>query len=411
MRILHVVKTSDGAWWAANQAAELVRRGVEVHVALPRANGRALPYWQRAGAHIHVCDLDFPTRALWKLPSVCREARQLVAAVQPNVIHSHFLGTTMVLRRALRGHFSGPIIFQVAGPLHLEHRLWREWDIRSAGPKDYWIASSRCILTRYLDAGVSRDRLFLSYHGGSSSDVGRERTNFLRSRLGISDRELVVGNINFMYPPKRFLGQKVGLKCHEDVIDALSIVTRSRPDVVGVFVGEAYLGAAWYEAKLRARALSKAGDRVRFAGYLSPAEIASAWADFDCAVHVPLTENCGGVLEPLLAGIPTIAGHVGGLPELVIEGVTGKTVPIRNPVALAETINKVLSDLPRYRELAQAGRRLVRTMFDVSRTGGEIHAIYRHLLDSSCQRPVDFESADFAETSSSLNSEMQIQHG
>src|ERR1039458_8565691 len=320
MRVLHVVKTADGAWWAANQVGELVRRGVEVHVALPNPNGRALPYCVRAGAQIHVVDLDFPAKAPWKLPSVCHAARQLVAKLQPDVIHSHFFGTTIVLRRALLGHFSGPIVFQVAGPLHLEHGLYRVWDTRSAGPNDYWIASSRCILAHYLDAGLSRDKLFLSYHGGSGSEVGQERTNFLRSRLGIGDREFVVGNINFMYPPKRFLGHAVGLKCHEDVIDALSIVTRNRPDVVGVFVGEPPRGAAWYEAKLRARALSKAGDRVRFAGYLSPAEIGSAWADFDVAVHVPLSENCGGVLEPLLAGIPTVAGLIGGLPELVIEG-------------------------------------------------------------------------------------------
>jgi glycosyltransferase involved in cell wall biosynthesis len=313
----------------------------------------------------------------------------------------------MVLRRALRGHFAGPTVFQVAGPLHLEHGIYRAWDIRSARTNDCWIASSRCILTRYLDAGVSPERLFLSYHGGSSSEVGRERTNFLRSKLGIGDREFVVGNINFMYPPKRFLGQAVGLKCHEDVIDALSIVTRNRPDVVGVLVGEPPRGAAWYERKLRARALSKAGDRVRFAGYLPPAEIASAWADFDVAVHVPLSENCGGVLEPLIAGIPTIAGRVGGLPELVIEGVTGKTVPTRNPVALARAINEVLSDLPRYRELAQDGRRLVRTMFDVSRTAGEIHAIYGHLLNPACPRPAEFASAEFVarftERNSSLN--------
>jgi hypothetical protein len=35
MRVLHVVKTSDGALWATNESAELVRRGVEVHVAPP----------------------------------------------------------------------------------------------------------------------------------------------------------------------------------------------------------------------------------------------------------------------------------------------------------------------------------------------------------------------------------------
>jgi glycosyltransferase involved in cell wall biosynthesis len=396
MRALHVVKTADGAWWAANQAAELVRRGVDVHVALPRAEGRAVPYWERAGALVHVLDLDFPAGAPWKLPSICRAARRLAAAVQPDIIHSHFFGTTMVLRRALGDCFAGPIVFQVAGPLHLEHALYRAWDIHGAGPNDYWIASSRCILRRYLEAGVSRERLFLSYHGGSSSEVGHTRTGFLRSRLGISGREFVVGNINFMYPPKRFLGQAVGLKCHEDVIDALSMVTRNHPDVVGLFVGEAPGGATWYEAKLRARARSKAGDKVRFAGYLAPAEIARAWADFDLAVHVPLSENCGGVLEPLLAGVPTIAGLVGGLPELVIEGITGKTVPTRNPAALARAIDEVLSDLPRYRELAQAGRRLVRTMFDVSRTAGEIHAIYRHLLDPSCERPTEFQSEALA---------------
>jgi glycosyltransferase involved in cell wall biosynthesis len=399
MRVLHVAKTSDGAWWAANQAAELVRRGVDVHVALPRATGRAIPYWVKAGAHIHVADLDFPANQPWRLPSVWQAARQLVAVLQPDVIHSHFFGTTVVLRRALRGKFSGPIVFQVAGPLHLEHAIYRTWDIRSAGANDYWIASSRCILAHYLDAGLSREKLFLSYHGGSSSDVGETRTNFLRSRLGIAEREFVVGNINFMYPPKRFLGQGVGLKCHEDVIDALSILTRDRSDIIGVFVGEPPAGAAWYEARLRARASRMAGDRVRFAGYLSPVEIASAWADFDVAVHVPLSENCGGVLEPLLAGIPMIAGIVGGLPELVVEGVTGKTVPTRDPVALAHAVNQVLSDLPLYRGLARTGRHLVRTMFDVSRTAGEVHSIYRHLLDPSCERPTEFESVRFAEAS------------
>jgi len=395
MRALHVVKTADGAWWAANQAAELQKLGVEVHVALPCSLGRAVPYWERAGARIHVVDLDLPAKAPWRLPAVCRAARQLVASVRPDVVHSHFFGTTMVLRHSLSGNFVGPIVFQVAGPLHLEHGVYRAWDILSAGPNDYWIASSRCILARYLRAGASRDRLFLSYHGGSSSEVGSERTNFLRSKLGIGDRELVVGNINFMYPPKRYLGHSVGLKCHEDVIDALAMVTRDRRDVVGVFVGEPPRGAAWYDARLRARAMAKAGDRLRFAGYLSPSEIASAWADFDIAVHVPLSENCGGVLEPLLAGIPTVAGSVGGLPELVIDGTTGKTVPTRNPAALARAIHQVASDLPRYRDLASVGQRLVRTMFDVSRTGAEVHAIYRHLLHSGCQRPPEFDSLDF----------------
>jgi len=42
MRVLQIVKTSDGADWAAWQAAELVRLGVETHAVLPSRTGRMI---------------------------------------------------------------------------------------------------------------------------------------------------------------------------------------------------------------------------------------------------------------------------------------------------------------------------------------------------------------------------------
>lgn len=398
MRVLHVVKTTEGGYWAARQVSELVRRGVEVHVALPAESGRFVPDWISSGAYIHIADLSFPARMPWKLRSVCCAARQLLHSLQPDIIHSHFFSTTMLLRHALRDRFPGPIVFQVAGPLHLEHGLYRAWDVRSAGTNDYWIGSSQCIVNHYLHAGIPRKRVFLSYYSGLKMSSPWKRTNFLRSSLGIEDRQVVVGNINMMYPPKWFLSQRIGLKCHELVIEALSIVTRARPDIVGVFVGGPSGGAVWYEARLRALAARKAGDRIRFTGFLPPEDIPHAWPDFDIAVHVPLSENCGGVPEPLFAGVPTIAGLVGGLPEVVIDGVTGKTIPSGNPQALAAAIVDVLSDLPRYREMARVGGTLVRNMFDLSRTGAEIHTIYRHILGRRTERPTEFHSVDFLQT-------------
>src|SRR5579862_630893 len=74
---------------------------------------------------------------------------------------------------------------------------------------------------------------------------------------------------------------------------------------------------------------SEPGGRILMPGELPFADVQQCWADFDCAIHVPVSENCGGVVEPLLAGVPTIAGDVGGLPEVVMHGVTGIMVPIR----------------------------------------------------------------------------------
>jgi glycosyltransferase involved in cell wall biosynthesis len=396
MKALHVVKTSEGAAWAAFLSAELVQKGVEVHVAVPRAEGRMMPEWKQGGAIIHVVDLDFPIRAPWRLRAMHAAARRLVAEVAPDIIHTYHVGPTLVLRQALGRDHPVRRIFHVPGPLHLEHAFYRKWEISTAGPNDWWIGSSACIVDLYLRAGIPPERVFLSYLGIRIVNYSATRTYPLRNLLGIGRDKVVVGNINFIYGPKYHLGQTIGLKCHEDIIDTLAIVTRKRADIIGVLAGGAWGGAAWYEKKLRAKAERAGGDRIKMPGYLPLDVIKRAWADFDCAVHVPLSENCGGVLEPLLAGVPTIAGRVGGLPEVVIEGVTGKLVPIRRPRELADAILEVLADADHYRALARTGRSLVQAMFDVRRTACEVYEIYEHLQDSSIPRPDVFDSEVWA---------------
>jgi glycosyltransferase involved in cell wall biosynthesis len=393
MRVLHVVKTSEGALWAAREVAELVARGVDVHVALPSLEGAAMPEWRRSGAHLHVCPLDLPTRAPWRMADACRAARRLVDAAQPDLIHSHFVGNTLLLRTALGKRHPVPRVFQVPGPLHLEHRPFRALDLASAGPRDYWVGTSQFIVDAYRRAGAPDGRVFLSYHGGSASNPSVERTGWLRRRLGIGDREYVVGNANYMYPPRAWLGQKTGIKCHEQVIDALGMVLKKRSDVAGVLIGGVFGRGHWYEQRLRERARIGGGGRIHMPGYMNGGEIAASWADFDCAVHIPLSENCGGVLEPLLAGVPTIAARVGGLPELVRDGATGKTVRGSDPAELAAAILEVLDRLPEYRALAANGRALAGAMFDVRRTAGEVLAIYRHMLNSACPPPSPFDGA------------------
>ena len=101
---------------------------------------------------------------------------------------------------------------------------------------------------------------------------------------------------------------------------------------------------------------------------------------FCCAVHVPLSEKCGGVVEPLLSGVPTIAGQVGGLPEVVQHGRTGITVPIRRPDLLASSILDVLNHRLEHQHMANQGRALAATLFDPKRCTEEIVKIYRDLL-------------------------------
>ena len=352
--------------------------------------------WRETGATLHIADLSLPVQKPAAYAAAVHAVKKLVDEVQPDLIHSHFVTTTLMLRLALGKRHRVPRIFQVAGPLHLEHWHSRHADLGTAGPNDSWIASSRCIQKRYVQAGVQPERLFLSYPGWQVATFSDQRHFHLHRRLQLSPEARLVGNINLMYPPKYFLGQRVGLKCHEDVIDALATVCANNKDVRGVLIGDSFGRAEWYERSLRARAHKMAGDRILLPGLFGSADVAASWPDFDCAIHVPLSENCGGVLEPLLAGVPVIASAVGGIPEVVMDGVTGKLVPARSPKALAAAMTEVLADPEPHRRQAAKGRRLVKHMFDVQRTGREIADIYQHILHGST-RPADFDSVAYTD--------------
>ena len=394
MRVLHISKTSEGGRWAALQVRELVRNGVEVDVALPSLAGGAIDLWNDSGARLHVVDLSFPMGRPWLAGAVIRQARKLVDRVRPDLIHSHFVSTTLTLRAALGRDSHVPRLFQVPGPLHLEHWLYRNGELASAGPADYWIASSRCTRSLYLRAGISPQRVFLSYYAIEQNRGIAARCDGLRERLGIPPHALVVGNINMFYKPKRYLGQRIGLKAHEDVLEALRIVTSARANVYGVLAGGPWGNSNGYFERLRKKAGKLAPGRILLPGPLPPGEVLPAWKEFDCAVHVPLSENCGGVVEPLLAGTPVIAGRVGGLPEVVIDGVTGVTVPIRNPRALAAAILEVLDRAAIYRARAALGGELVSRMFSARRTAAEIKYIYEHVLGLTAAGPAEFDSVE-----------------
>ena len=246
----------------------------------------------------------------------------------------------------------------------------------------------------YQKAGIAISRLFLSYYTTDTTLFSSSRTGYLRQKLQIPDNALVVGNINLIYPPKRYLGHTVGLKCHEDIIEAIRIVRQKRNDVWGVLVGGTFEASQSYERKLRTLAKQKGDGKILMPGHFNSQEVASSWPDFDCAVHVPLSENCGGVVEPLLSGVPTVAGDVGGLPEVVRPGFTGELVPIRRPDLLAKAVLNVFDHYDEFQQMAESGRQLANVMFDPERCSTEVLSIYRHLLFEE-PRPDTFHSGQF----------------
>jgi glycosyltransferase involved in cell wall biosynthesis len=400
MRILHVVKTSYGAKFAARQARVLSELGCEIHVAVPSPQGEAIPLWETANARIHVIECSFSARSPQEWRRRAAEIRSLVQFVQPDLIHSHFVTNTLALRIALGRSHHIPRLYQVAGPLHMEHMPSRMADLRTAGRSDYWIASSHNILRLYREANVPHSRLYMSYYGRLIDDFAIiAPTNQIRQTLGIPEHHRIIGNIAYFYPPKYMLGHTTGIKGHEVLIDAIGLVCAEEPDITAVFVGGQPGGPGRYERSLRKRASDKAGDHIKFMGVVHHNQVKTLCAEFSVAAHVPNSENAGGTVEPLANMVPTVGSTTGAIPEVVIDGETGWLVPPRSPELTAQAILSALRNPDEAHRRATNGHWLVKTMLNIERTAAEVADIYRHVLAPTGERPEPVCSRDFLPSS------------
>jgi glycosyltransferase involved in cell wall biosynthesis len=380
MKILHIVKTVHGATWVYHQVRVLRSLGFEIVVALPSATAGLAPKYQEAGATIAPVNLDVPTKRPWQIPAVLKSCRTLVQTVRPDIIHTHHVGTTLVVRAALGKSSPIPRIFQVPGPLHLEHSFFAHLDTALAGPQDHWIAGCRWTQRKYHQLGIPSQRVFLSYPGTDLNLFTCTRKNNLRSELRLAPDTPLVGMVCYMYAPKCFLGQTSGLKGHEDFIAAFQIAKKQIPDLRGVIVGGAWNGAASYEKHLRDLGRRACNGSLAFLGTRS--DVPALYPDLDLAVVPSHSENLGGAVEPLLSGVPVIATTVGGLPDLVQEGISGKLVPARNPEAVAAAIVDSLQNRTQARHLTITGQEMARHLFDVERTAREVAQIYATLASA-----------------------------
>lgn len=370
MKVLQLIKTSVGANWAYRQMRELVKLGLEVHVAMP-VDGPLVREYTECGVVVHPV-----LYSLSQIVTSCKQLQQIVKEVNPDIIHSHFVLTTLIMRIALRSD-KRPRIFQVPGPLHLENLFFRKLDLWTSQSNDVWVGSCKWTNECYASNGVSRDRLFLSYYG---NDIMYKKSNIhnkIRKELNLSDDAILIGMVAYMYAPKFYLGQTRGLKGHEDFIDAITLVAQKYPKVYGICIGGAWDNADKYEHKVKKYA-TKRTDHIYFLGTRS--DIPDLYADLFCVVHPSHSENLGGAAESLAVGVPTIATRVGGFPDIIIDKKTGLLVPPKNPEILAQTIIKCIEHPFELSEYSKRGEELVKDMLDVRNTAFSMWEIYNKIL-------------------------------
>ncbi len=185
----------------------------------------------------------------------------------------------------------------------------------------------------------------------------------LRRELGVPDEAPLIGVVARLEPEKG----------HAYLLEAWPSVAAAVPDAWLVIVGE---GSA--EAGLRALVEvmpDAARARVRFTGRRE--DVAAVTAELSVAVLPSLREAQGiSLLEAMARRVPVVASAVGGIPEVVTDGVDGMLVPPASPDALADALIAVASSRALRDRLGAAGYDTVRDRFSIDAQVRRVEAVY-----------------------------------
>lgn len=166
-------------------------------------------------------------------------------------------------------------------------------------------------------------------------------------------------------------------KDHATFLRAAREVLEVMPSVRFCLVGSGPLEATTQECAHR---LGIAG-QVEFPGHLEGEALQAAVRRFSVSVLTSRSEGLpNAILESMAAGRPVVATAVGGIPELIEDGVTGFLIPPGDPTALAERVVCLLKEPSLAWVMGQRGRQKVEREFAIERMVGQFQGLYRDLL-------------------------------
>jgi glycosyltransferase involved in cell wall biosynthesis len=323
VRILHVDTGRD--WRGGQRQVLLLARGQRalgdepLVVAYPDA---PLIRRLRAGG---VAAAAVRARGDWDL-AAARRVRLIGRKWRADIVHAHDARAHAIALAALVGQRHLPLVvtrrvaFVPRGRMKYGRRVSR------------FIAISNAVRDALVEGGVDRDRVDVVYSGVPAPVVGRARD--WRAECGWSPDTVLCG--------------VVGAMTAEKGIELLDAIARRLPRADAARARLVLLGGAG------AGATSVGGVATYRAGFVD--EVHAAMAGLDVLWHPATAEGLGtAVIDAMALAVPPIAFRIGGLPELIVDGVTGTLVPPNDVAAFARAASLLIRDAALRQRLGASG--------------------------------------------------------
>lgn len=174
------------------------------------------------------------------------------------------------------------------------------------------------------------------------------------------------------------IGQLIPRKGHRYLIEAAPAILKHYPETRFLFFGQ---GPLQHDLQQLCKSLHMA-NKVHFAGFRTDLE--RILPCLDLVVHPATMEGLGvSLLQAAAAGVPIVATRVGGIPEIVHDGVNGYLVDVGNTQAIVDAVLTLLHNPLKAKRLGRAGRELVRSHFSLEAMVAGNLRVYREVLSET----------------------------
>ena len=366
MRVVHVFATGGAAYGTERTVLSVLRglakQGAEARaivVVEPRAGGMAQPTRERlreCGAAADVIDAES------RLPfAIGRQLRRLLDAQPPDVLHSHGYKCDMA---SLFSRLKTARVTTVHGWCGRtpRERLYEWLGVQCQKRMDAVVALCEDYRQRLIRRGVSTQRVHVVPVGIDPAAIPSGRRDF-RQEWGVGGHETLVVQVGRLSPEK----------APHLFVEVAARLSGRLPNTRFALAGDGPLMPRLQTAVVRL------SGRVLLAGYVM--EVGDVLRAADVVLNCSTTEGLpGALLEAGAMGVPAVATAVGGVPDIIQDGVTGILCPPGDVEAIKAAVARLIEDTELRENMGAAARERVERVFGVEACTERLIQVYEGLL-------------------------------
>ena len=279
------------------------------------------------------------------------ELKRIFKAEKPDLVHTH---ASMSARIAARQ--AG------AKVIYTRHSVFKPSKKISQGPgklingminnylADGIIAVAEAAKDNLTDTGVSAKKIRVILNGVDAlKETSESDKSQLRERFGVKSGEKVVS----------IVARLEDIKGHEYFIEAADELIKK-----GIKARFFIAGTGSYENVLKEKVKAmNLTDNVIFTGFITDVDKLMAITDVQANASYGTEATSLALLEGMSIGIPAVVSDFGGNPGVIKTGRNGIVVPKQNSHALAEGLEKLLTEDELYKKMSAGAREIFNSTF------------------------------------------------